>query len=407
MIDTLCYSEIVPPSISAQTNSEDSFNDSRKSPSSSLGIIPDTLNSTPPIGKPLYSAAQNFFHESFFHGMLILERKRSERSNNQFLLLLLDIEELYSAENGVSAIKKTIDVANWVSRDTDIKGWYREHKTIGIIYTGITYVSTESIVQKVKTCLSEELGEQQAGLVDLSYFVFPEDDVDDSDSGTNQYIFYHTLPKNKKKRINDSLTKRSIDILGSLIGITLFSPVMLFAAIAIKLFDKGPIFFKQKRVGLGGQLFNVLKFRTMKVNNDTSAHKEFAKNFINGDHSSNNGEFKIKQDPRITPIGNFLRKTSLDELPQFFNVFMGTMSLVGPRPAVPYEVAEYNSWHKRRVFEVKPGITGVWQINGRSRTTFDEMVRMDIQYINSKSFIQDIMLILKTPLAMLMTKGAY
>jgi lipopolysaccharide/colanic/teichoic acid biosynthesis glycosyltransferase len=145
------------------------------------------------------------------------------------------------------------------------------------------------------------------------------------------------------------------------------------------------------------------------MNNDATIHKDFVTDFIKGKiKESADGQktcFKIKNDPRITPIGRILRKTSLDEIPQFINVLMGDMSLVGPRPSIPYEVEQYDLWHRRRVLEVKPGITGLWQVEGRSSLTFDNMVRLDLQYIKKWSFFLDIKLLIKTPFTLV--KGAY
>jgi lipopolysaccharide/colanic/teichoic acid biosynthesis glycosyltransferase len=147
----------------------------------------------------------------------------------------------------------------------------------------------------------------------------------------------------------------------------------------------------------------------MYVNNDATIHKDFITDFIKGNiKESANGKrtcFKIKNDPRVTPLGRILRKTSLDEIPQFFNVLMGDMSLVGPRPSIPYEIEQYDLWHRRRVLEVKPGITGLWQVEGRSSLTFDNMVRLDLQYIKKWSFFLDIKLLIKTPF--MLVKGAY
>ena len=147
----------------------------------------------------------------------------------------------------------------------------------------------------------------------------------------------------------------------------------------------------------------------MYVNNDATIHKEFITDFIKGKiKEPADGQkplFKIKNDPRVTPIGRILRKTSLDEIPQFLNVLLGDMSLVGPRPSIPYEVEQYDLWHRRRVLEVKPGITGLWQVEGRSSLTFDNMVRLDLQYIKKWSFLLDIKLLIKTPF--MLVKGAY
>jgi lipopolysaccharide/colanic/teichoic acid biosynthesis glycosyltransferase len=177
-------------------------------------------------------------------------------------------------------------------------------------------------------------------------------------------------------------------------------------ATLIKLTSRGQVFFKQRRVGQFGQEFTFIKFRSMVVNNDPDIHRKYVEALIQN-KAGGNGEFKIKNDPRVTPIGRFLRRTSLDELPQFLNTLKGDMSLVGPRPPIPYEMEKYALWHRRRVLEAKPGITGIWQVHGRSRTTFDEMVRMDLRYIRNRSFWLDLKLLLKTPYAVLKGNGAY
>ena len=155
-----------------------------------------------------------------------------------------------------------------------------------------------------------------------------------------------------------------------------------------------------------------LKFRSMYFENDAEIHREYIRQFISAgeDHQrpdDSNGVYKIKDDPRVTRIGRFLRKTSLDELPQFFNVLRGEMSLVGPRPPIPYEVEIYGVWHRRRFLEAKPGITGLWQVEGRSRVKFDEMVRLDLKYAKTWSPWLDIKILLRTPAAVLRGSGAY
>src|SRR5262249_3995149 len=160
--------------------------------------------------------------------------------------------------------------------------------------------------------------------------------------------------------------------------------LFLGIAILIKLGSRGPVFFRQTRLGQYGKAFTLLKFRSMYVNNDPAAHRDYVTRLIAGRHvacsdAENKRVFKIVDDPRITRIGRILRKTSMDELPQLINVLKGEMSLVGPRPPVPYEFEHYAIWHRRRIMEVKPGISGLWQVSGRSRTTFDAMVRLDLQ----------------------------
>ena len=176
--------------------------------------------------------------------------------------------------------------------------------------------------------------------------------------------------------------KRVLDILGSAALLIALAPLFAVVAVLVKLTSKGPVLFPQERIGVGGQPFRMMKFRTMHVNADPRIHQQYVEKFIQSSNASGSGEkvFKIVNDPRVTPIGHFLRRSSLDELPQFWNVLKGEMSLVGPRPPLPYEVARYKRWHRRRVLEAKPGITGLWQVTGRSRTTFDEMVRLDIRY---------------------------
>jgi exopolysaccharide biosynthesis polyprenyl glycosylphosphotransferase len=203
-----------------------------------------------------------------------------------------------------------------------------------------------------------------------------------------------------------------MDIIGSIVGLLLFSPIMLIAALAIKVTSRGPVFFTQNRFGQKGVRFPFYKFRSMLQNTDDQIHREYVTNLIKGDLERINqgGEegplYKMKSDPRITKVGKIIRKTSIDELPQFFNVLKGEMSLVGPRPPIPYEVEKYEPWHLRRILEVKPGITGLWQVDGRSKTSFDDMVRLDLRYVQSWSLWLDIKILLKTIRAVIRPDGA-
>jgi lipopolysaccharide/colanic/teichoic acid biosynthesis glycosyltransferase len=195
------------------------------------------------------------------------------------------------------------------------------------------------------------------------------------------------------------------------LALAFFSPIFLAIAAAVKLTSSGPIFFRQRRVGQRGKTFVFLKFRSMYTNNDANVHKQYVQQLIAGNadkHPSNGngqGVYKLTKDSRITRVGAFLRKTSLDELPQFINVLKGEMSLVGPRPPIPYEVEAYDIWHRRRLLEAKPGITGLWQVSGRSRVKFDDMVRLDLQYARNWSPWMDIKILLRTPSAMVLGEG--
>jgi lipopolysaccharide/colanic/teichoic acid biosynthesis glycosyltransferase len=234
---------------------------------------------------------------------------------------------------------------------------------------------------------------------------------------------HYILSLVSENRIIYYFSKRVLDFCIALLAIIIFSPVMALVAVLIKLDSPGPIFFVQDRVSVRRKVYNrstywqritfrCYKFRTMVCNADPALHKAYVKALINNDCESMaklQGEEtqvrKLTHDPRITRLGKILRKYSLDELPQFINVIKGEMSLVGPRPAIPYEVEMYKSWHYRRL-ETKPGITGLWQVTARSAADFDEIVKLDIQYIDQQSFWLDFEILMRTPLAALSSKGA-
>jgi lipopolysaccharide/colanic/teichoic acid biosynthesis glycosyltransferase len=184
----------------------------------------------------------------------------------------------------------------------------------------------------------------------------------------------------------------------------------VLVSLAIKLTSPGPVIFRQLRLGRGGAPFMIYKFRSMRTDVDDRIHRDFVVELIRGAGGGDGGGarvFKVQRDPRITRIGRLIRKTSLDELPQFFNVLKGDMSLVGPRPPLPYEAQNYRPWHLRRVLEMKPGMTGIWQVEGRSRVSFDEMVRMDLRYLREASFGLDVKLLLQTFKVVFRGDGAY
>jgi lipopolysaccharide/colanic/teichoic acid biosynthesis glycosyltransferase len=215
------------------------------------------------------------------------------------------------------------------------------------------------------------------------------------------------------------LLKRTFDISIVFLALILISPLLFLIAILIKLDSSGPALFTQERVGAKRKSkqgeyvweiknFRIYKFRTMFHKADQSLHRKHIKAYVNGSLRSTeegNAKFKIKGDSRITRMGRILRKTSLDELPQIINILIGEMSLVGPRPVPTYEVAEYEPWHFER-FSALPGVTGLWQVNGRGRVTFDEMISMDIEYVRNQSFWQDIKLLILTIPAVITGIGA-
>ena len=204
-----------------------------------------------------------------------------------------------------------------------------------------------------------------------------------------------------------ALARRFIDLLGAGTVIVLLSPLLIGLAIAIRLDSSGPALFRQRRVGFGKREFTVLKFRSMRSDADPRGHRDYVTALIKGkaDGVGKENLYKLAVDDRITPVGRWIRRWSLDELPQLFNVIAGDMSLVGPRPAIPYEVAEYPNWYLDR-FSVKPGLTGLWQVSGRNERTYEEMVRLDIEYAERRSLILDLSILARTPFTVLARRGA-
>jgi len=354
--------------------------------------------------------------EEHFANMLYLERKRSERSKKPFLLLLVNIGNDIDNADKNQIVKQIAPLLFSITRETDIKGWFQYNHTIGVIFTEINGVDKKSLKQKMANYLMNTLKKDHFNKVQVSFYFFPEEnnEIDKQNSPPNLKFYPEILKKESSNKIH-LLIKRIMDVLGSIIGLIIFSPFFLLVPLFIKITSKGPVFFKQERIGRFGKKFTFLKFRTMYIDNDPNIHKEYIKKFICEQKSyiDQNGDglqwnvFKIADDSRITPLGKFLRRSSIDEFPQFINVLKGEMSLVGPRPPIPYELENYDIWHKRRILEIKPGLTGPWQVWGRSSTTFDEMVRMEIRYIKEWSLWLDMKIILLTPWAVLIARGAY
>jgi exopolysaccharide biosynthesis polyprenyl glycosylphosphotransferase len=352
-----------------------------------------------------------------FHTMLTFERRRADRSRKPFALMLLDSQQIHKNGNAATFAAALATVVSEATRETDIVGWYEDGETLAVIFTEINVDGkipiTEVLHSKVATALQENLGHKIASKIVITLHLFPESwDKALPDRVADIKLYPETSPSNSKKRV-PMVVKRAIDIVFSSLLLLIISPVLAAIALAIKLTSEGPVVFEQERLGQFGKRFKCLKFRTMYVNNDAKIHREFVQQFIAGkDEKSavNEAEpavYKIMNDPRVTLVGRFLRKTSLDEFPQFLNVLRGEMSLVGPRPPVPYEFEVYDHWHRRRVLEVKPGVTGLWQVSGRSTTCFDDMVRLDLRYSQSWSLWLDLKILVATPRAVFTGNGAY
>ena len=355
--------------------------------------------------------------EETFHAMLTLERRRAERSRKPFVLMLLDGHLIH--ENGTNAgvVETLISAVSEATRETDLVGWHEQGKVLAIIFTELNLEGkdpiTEVLHSKMRKALQHNLDHKLVSKLAITAHLFPEswDNTGRSDRVADIKLYPELSEKTTRKHI-PTVLKRGMDILGSGVLLLILSPLLALIALAIKLSSQGPVIFKQERLGQFGRSFKCLKFRTMYANNDPKIHREYVQNFIAGKaekQEAGNGEpvvYKIKNDPRVTPIGKLLRKTSLDEFPQFWNVLRGDMSLVGPRPPVPYEFEVYDLWHRRRVLEVRPGVTGLWQVSGRSRTCFDDMVRLDLRYAQRWSLWLDLKILLATPRAVFTGEGA-
>jgi lipopolysaccharide/colanic/teichoic acid biosynthesis glycosyltransferase len=346
--------------------------------------------------------------EAAFISMLRLERRRTERSGRQFMLVLIDYEDI-RANPESTLFDEVVSAASSVTRETDICGWYQHGTTLGILMTELgkaNSVAVNTITKKILMAVQQSVSPDKFEKISFQFRLFPQE-VEKSSNGEDNHIHYPDLSqRHRSKYSSGHHLKRAIDIAGSLFALTMFMPLFLIIAILVKLTSRGPVLFCQKRVGCYGKEFNFYKFRTMYTGNDPHIHQQYVSKLIAGDATEPSGVYKIVNDPRITPVGRFLRKSSFDELPQFVNILKNDMSLVGPRPPLPYEFEQYQTWHKRRVLELKPGLTGLWQVEGRSRTTFDEMVRMDLKYAIHRSFWVDIKILLQTPAAMFSGRGA-
>jgi len=369
------------------------------------GTITETCRSS-------YRHSSELLTQDMFQRFLCWERKRAERSGKCVLLMLLSAENLFVTKQSNKVLASIVSALSSPTRETDILGWYERNAVLGIIFTELHQSDRDRLQNlmnaEVSARLRVNLNQEQADQIRISFHSFPEDGDKTNGSPLIDETIYPDLREPNLATRFSRLAKRALDVVISLIAITLFSPLFILISVAVKLTSKGPILFTQERVGRYGRRFSFLKFRSMKCGSDSHIHQEYVKQFIAGTIAKEQGvTYKITQDPRLTRIGGFLRKSSLDELPQLINVLKGEMSLVGPRPAIPYEIDFYQMWHRTRFLEVKPGITGLWQVTGRSKTTFDDMVRLDLRYVKQWSFWLDIKILLHTPQAVFSGEGAY
>lgn len=382
-----------------------------------IGTLEQQFQKDAGIGRTLPDSPNaSMLTEALFRRLLYQERLRVERSGRHFILMLLECGSILK-QNSQTVLAKLASAVIESARETDVKGWYKQSFTLGVVFTEVDPAKDEAAVdalsKKITASLRAKLTIEELAQIGLTFHVFPEDWGTEDPEGPAKSILRVDL----RERIHDHKTamtaKRLIDIAGSITALVVLLPLLLVIAIAIKLTSPGPVLFRQVRLGQYGKKFTFLKFRSMYVNADHRLHEEYVHQFIKGLPAADRREgtdqtiYKLTEDPRVTPIGRLLRKTSLDELPQFLNVIRGEMSLVGPRPPVMYEVQRYDLWHRQRLLTVKPGITGLWQVEGRSRVKFDDMVRLDIRYARTWSIWLDIKILVQTPRAVISGAGAH
>jgi len=352
-----------------------------------------------PARQPRADAAQ-LLGEDVFRAAVARELKRADRFDESFALLIIS-----SVDSSREQWRELIQALVKTKADTDVIGWWKQHAGLGLIRP-LTHLEPAESVAMLVAGLQHELGlaagQETVARYSISLQLFSHQAVPVAPTAA--------YDGHRGRKRGADWSKRALDLAGSAVLLVTLFPVLLLITALIKLTSAGPVLFRQTRIGQHELPFTMLKFRTMDVNADPAIHEAYTAEFIKSELTTAPGTgnvFKIVDDPRVTRLGHFLRRSSLDELPQLWNVLLGNMSLVGPRPALPYEVARYKRWHRRRLTEVKPGITGLWQVTGRSRTTFDEMVRLDLQYARNRSLWADIKILVATPRAVFSGRGAH
>ena len=339
-----------------------------------------------------------------FISSLRIEKRRADRTKAPLSLVLFNVGFKENAD--LNLIQTFLSSLAQKTRETDIRGWV-DQNVVGLLLPGTDEKGMQKCVEKMSS--RKETDFYSVFMATYPAYLFQRLLIENEDSGD---LFPLNLDEPRERYEIELALKRMMDVIGAAVGLFLLSPLMLLTAVAIKVTSSGPVIFRQIRLGKQGVRFWFYKFRSMYMNGNDQIHRDYVAHLIEGNLDKvNQGNkekpfFKIKVDPRVTPVGRIVRKLSIDEIPQFFNVIKGEMSLVGPRPPLPYEIEKYESWHLRRILEVKPGITGLWQVEGRSRTCFDDMVRLDLRYVQNWSLWLDVKILFKTLGAVLRPKGA-
>lgn len=363
--------------------------------------------------KGIEAQVPELLSSSEFKEALYREKSRSNRTFRPFTCLTFKIStSIGDQPRYEKALVALASIAHENVRSYDVKGWHKNQSDLGV---GVILCDTlpdrsRRVIEIINQHFQQALKSKKISMngefrLTCDIWSYPNETaphVETADSAHLQSGFTTVRCEDCSNPCSYTIPfwKRGFDIVGALVGLTVLSPLFLVVAALIKLVSPGPVFYKQVRIGYQGKRFDMLKFRTMHTNSDPSIHEQYVKQLIKEsqaeeDHSTKPMK-KIENDPRIIPFGNILRKSSIDELPQLFNVLKGEMSLVGPRPAIPYEFEEYKCWHKMRVDTI-PGMTGLWQVMGKNDISFKDMVRLDIKYARNISLWLDLKILLMTP----------
>ena len=377
------------------------------------GAVVQTMMSSY-VERARIETVQPLFDQRLFRNSIVRERKRTERSGLSMVMLLVGVQD-GRQQHAFDLFPGITQALSAIKSDVDIVGWFEQQAVMGLIVPDVEPEALAATCERIEAGfrreVSELCGSKDADRIAVRLRVYPEPHrMREEDLQHVDPYLYPELHANQEAITNFQILKRAMDICASLALLILLAPLLLAIAGVVKLSSRGPVIFRQIRIGQMMKPFMICKFRTMYADSDNGIHHDYVSWFISSSgKAQDKGKssfFKLTNDPRITPIGHFLRKTSLDELPQLWNVLRGEMSLVGPRPPLWYELQQYKPWHRHRVLEAKPGITGLWQVTGRSRTTFDEMVRLDLRYARGRSLWADIKILLSTPAAVIKGKGA-
>jgi len=347
--------------------------------------------------------AREVLTRSEFLTLLRREQRRADRSRAPLSVVLY--RDAGGHLNQPDGAQSLIDTMHGLKRETDTVGRLGDD-LVALLCPDTGADGARRLMRKIADHA------QECNWLALT-ITYPDELFDKLENGVAHALDFSVAPSDSAGPPEGGYSlKRALDITGALIALMLFSPILVLTAIGISLTSPGPVIYKQIRLGKGGVPFVFYKFRSMTSEVDDAIHRRFVTDLIG---ASGNGDaavaltgslYKLESDPRVTPIGRLIRRTSIDEFPQLFNVLKGDMSLVGPRPPLRYEAEKYQSWHLRRIIGVKPGMTGLWQVEGRSRVSFNDMVRLDLRYIRKCSLVLDLKILLKTIRTVLRCDGA-